>query len=138
MSVTITLSFANTVSPAELRDLIQSLGGEADPEMGADARLSRGRDHVWVYGPDYGDEEYDPDEDVEYERLLGGPIACEVRLHLSRSPASPRLALEIIEAATARGWRLVVDNEYGPMTLDTLHERAARSSSVFWEWPWER
>lgn len=137
MSVAITLAFANAVGPAELRDLIRALGGEADPDMGADARLSRGSDHVWVYGPDTDDERFDPDEDTEYERLLGGPIEAEVRLHLSRSPGSPRLALEIVEAAAARGWRFVVDNEYGPLTLDAVRDLAVRSSSVFWEWPWE-
>lgn len=139
MSYSITLAFGNAISPAQLRELIESLGGEADPEMGADAILSRGRDHLWVYGPDDDDGvwEYDPEDDVEYERLLGGPIADYVSFGISRSPGSPRLALEVIEAAVARGWRIIVDNGYGPMTIETLRDRASRFSSVFWEAPWD-
>lgn len=108
--------------------------------MGADAILSPGgRNHIWVYGPDdiSEDEEYDPDEDIEYEQLLGGPIAVDVSLDISRSPDSPGMALEVIEAAAAGGLRLVVDNGDGPITLDTLRDRAARFSSVFWKAPWD-
>ena len=135
MSETVVLVCANAVSPDELRDLIRNLGGEADPDMGAAARLSRGRDHVWVYGPD--PEDPDPEADAQYERLLGGPIAADISLEISRSPGSPRMAMEIIEAAAARGWRFVVDNGYDVLTLAGLEERAGRFSSVFWEWPWE-
>lgn len=142
MSNTVTVMFANAIDPGEFRELIQGLGGEVDPEMGADARLSSGRDHVWIYGPDDlsddGLDEFDPDADAEYERLLGGPIADGVTLEISRSPGSPRLALEIIEAAAARGWRLAVDNaENEVLTVDQLRDRAARFSSVFWEAPWD-
>lgn len=113
--------------------------------MGADALLSRGSDHVWVYGPDdlsdEDDLEDDPgadaEEDAEYERLLGGPIVSGVTLEMSRSPGSPRLALEIVEAAAARGWPLVIDTGHGPLGLGALRDRAALSSSVFWEWPWD-
>lgn len=139
MSYSITLAFANSISPAQLRELVESLGGETDPDKPAGAILSRGRDQVWVSGPDEDDEvwEYDPEDDIEYEQLLGGPIADYVSLAISRSPGSPRLAMELIEAAAAHGWRLIVDNGYGPMTLDALRERAARFSSVFWEAPWD-
>lgn len=135
MSENVVLVCGNAVSPQELRDLIQDLGGEADPEMGADAILSRGWNHVWVYGPE--PEASDPEEDAECERLLGGPIRAEVSLEISRSSGSPRMAMEIVEAAAARGWRFVVANGYDVLTLDTLRERAASFSSVFWEWPWE-
>lgn len=134
---TVLLLLADAVTPVELRELIQELGGEADPEMGADARLSRGWDHIWVYGPEYEKVE-DPEEDLEVERLLGGPIAAEISLNPSNSSGSPRLALEIIEAAAARGWRFVVDNGDDILTLDTVRDRAARFSSVFWEWDWGR
>lgn len=133
MSESVVLVCANAVSPRELRELIEELGGEADPEMGADAILSRGWDHVWVYGPE---PEPDPEEDVECERLLGGPIKAEVSLGMSRSSGSPRMALEIAEAAAPRGWRFVVDNGYELVTLEMARERSARYSSVFWESSW--
>lgn len=146
MSHTVTMMFATAVGPAAFRELIRELGGEADPDVGTDARLSRGSDHVWVYGPHdlTGEDDLEEDaeeeaeyEDAEYERLLGGPIVAGVTLELSRSPGSPRLALEIVEAAAARGWRFVVDTGHGELTLEALRERAARFSSVFWEWPWD-
>lgn len=143
MSQSVTVMSAHAIDPGEFRELIRDLGGEADPEMGADARLSRGRDHVWVYGPDDLSED-DPDDeiedteaDAEFERLLGGPIVSGVTLEISRSPGSPRLALEIIEAAAARGWRLAVDTGHEALALDALRGRAARFSSIFWEAPWE-
>lgn len=138
MSHTITLSFANAITPAELREIVEGLGGGADPVAEDGACLSSESGHVWAYViADDDDEEFDPEEDAEYERLLGGPIVAEVSMGITRAPDSPRLALEIIEAVAARGWRLVVDNGCGPMTLDTLRDRATRFSSVFWEAPWD-
>lgn len=141
MSNTVTLMLADAIGSAEFREMIQHLGGEIDPNTGTDARLSRGSDHVWMYGPDDlsdGDLEEDTELDAEYERILGGPVIAGVTLEISRSSGSPLLALEIIEFMTVRGWRLVVDNgEDEALTVDQLRERAAHFSSVFWKAPWD-
>lgn len=100
-------------------------------------RLSRGRDHVWVYGPEgetAGGE--DLEQEAAYEKKLGAASQADVTLEMSRSAGSPRLALEIIEAVASR-WKLVVDNNHEQLfTIEELHLRLG-SSSIFWDWDWD-
>lgn len=137
MSQIVVLVFACAVEPQEFHDLVRGLGGETDPGAAASVRLSQSADHVWVYGPEGESIGDDPDTDAMYERVLGGPAAADVTLDLSRSPGSPRLAMDIVEAA-ARRWRLAVDNTEGEvLTVDQLRERAVCFSSIFWKAPWD-
>jgi len=122
----VALIFADEVEPRDFLELVGSLGGEVHPEDGIEARLSRGRRHVWVITADSGAlEPIDPEEAPEYEERLGAPPRSKVVLDMSDEPGADRLAFEIVDAAAAR-WRLVVDdNVEFVRTVDELRERVA-------------
>lgn len=137
MSQIVILVFGSAVEPQEFHDMVLGMGGETDPRIAASVRLSQGSSHVWVYGPEGESIGDDPEVEATYEQVLGGPVAADVTLHLSRSAHSPRLAMDIVEAAAQR-WRLAVDNtEDEVLTVDQLRDRARNYSSVFWEAPWD-
>jgi len=134
MATAVILVFGEPVEPGEFHDAMRALGAVHDPETPERLRISRGQDHVWIYGPE-GESVEDPEADAEYEEKLGVPPQGDVTLELSRSPGSPELAREIVEAA-ARRWKVIVDNEHdGLFTPAELRDHPP-GPSVFWEWPW--
>lgn len=135
MSTVVTLVFGEPVDPGEFHDLVHKLGGVRDPEPPGRLRLSRARDHVWIYGPEGEAIETDPEDDAAYERKLGAPPVTEVTLELSRSPGSPALARDIFEAAATR-WNVIADNDQGGLFTPTELRTHPPGPSIFWEWPW--
>lgn len=135
MATVVILVFGEPVEPDAFHALVHELGGVRDTEVPARLRVSRGADHVWVYGPEGESLETDPDDEAAYEDKLGAPPRTEVSLELSRSPGSPELAREIAEAADRR-WNVIVDNDQGGLyTVAELREDPP-GPSVFWEWAW--
>lgn len=131
MSPIIILVFADPVPPTTFHDFIHTLGGLRDAAVPTRLRLSRGRDHVWVDGPEgetVGGS--DVELEAEYELKLGNRPRADVTLELSRSGGSPALAMEVVEAAAGKWGSMVVDNgeEGGVFTVEELRGRGGRGS----------
>lgn len=135
MAESVFLVFGEEVDRERFIDLVLSLGGVTGPDERGEARLSDGYAHVWVHLA--GLPEADPDELAVYEARLGGRVATEIELEISRTQGSEQLAFRIIDAA-ARHWRFVVYNghdepEEGVRTVDELRARAESDApSIFW------
>jgi hypothetical protein len=114
------LIFADPVHPDEFLDLVEELGGVRRPDPWTNARLSREDRHVWVTVAPDGVPEFEPEDLVEYERKLGGPMLASVELSISGTEGGDAVAMEIIEAAAGR-WRTVIDNDHGAVyTIEEL------------------
>ncbi|MEU4827526.1 hypothetical protein AB0H37_37170 [Actinomadura sp. NPDC023710] len=135
MAESVFLAFGEEVDRDRFIGLVATLGGVTGPGERGDARLSDGYAHVWVHLTDIPED--DPDELAVYEARLGGRVAAEIELEISRTKGSEQLAWRIIDAAS-RHWRFVVFNghdepEVGVCTVDTLRSRAERGAgSIFW------
>ncbi|MEW2352530.1 hypothetical protein [Spirillospora sp. NPDC029432] len=109
MSDVAVVIFAEPVRPGQVRELVESLGGERgpDPEAPDDSGLQRDGGAVWVVPCEPGDLPYPPDVLRECERLLGAPPRSRAVLDVSRRRGSEWLAAEIVLAAAER-WRVAV------------------------------
>lgn len=105
---TILVVFSTRQAVEDFLDVVESLGGTAQPHERPVAQLSRGDSHVWVYSvePDEASEEA---EVAVQESQLGESPDSEIILEFPVERGSKLLALELIEAAYRR-WNLVVDN----------------------------
>lgn len=113
MSSIIILVFADPVPPTTSHDSIHTLGGVRDAAVPTRLRLSRDRDHIWVYGPEgetVGGSNVELED--EYELKLENRLRADVTLELSRSGGSPALAIEVVEAAAGK-WGAVVVGRWG-------------------------
>jgi hypothetical protein len=125
------LIFAAAVRPADVRALVENLGGTRGPEPD-DSTLERDGARVWVDTFPPGDLPYSPDLLRAYAEALGAPPLARAVLQVERHRGSEWLAAEVVLAA-ARRWPLVID-DFGEeiVTVPEFEERlATRRAGLF-------
>ncbi|KFZ04369.1 hypothetical protein V502_10204 [Pseudogymnoascus sp. VKM F-4520 (FW-2644)] len=129
------------VSPTTVHDFIHTLGGVRDAAVPTRLRLSRGGDHVWVYGPE-GENAggSDVELEAEYELKLGNRPTADVTLEMPRSGGGPELARDVVEAAVGRwgAWWWIMGRKVGCLQLRSCGGGGGKGTGFRdWEWGWK-
>ncbi|WP_285781500.1 hypothetical protein [Microbispora sp. NBRC 16548] len=133
MSRNVIVVLGADVTSGDVRELVESLGGEAgegSPEY-SDVVLERGGGTVWAW--------LDPDllryEDLRtaYASALDLPPRSALVLEMTSEPGSQWLAAEIVLAAADR-WPLLVRDFGGEiLTVEQFHRRLAKRRAGFFD-----